>query len=250
MKLKVIACRVMWRELSYFAALSPHDIDFQFLPWGLHGTPELLRLELQKAVDDAAVWKNNPDRGSVVVKCAPDAIVLGYGLCSNGTVGIHSRDVKIVLPRAHDCITCFLGSKERYKEYFDSHPGTYWYTPGWIENHLAPGRCRYETELARYTEKYGEDNANYLMEMEQSWFREYRNAAYIDVGLGNCDANSQFTRQCAEWLGWKYDHVEGNPRILKALVSGDWNKDDFLVVQPGQQIMPAYDDKVVSASSA
>lgn len=247
MKLKVISCRVMWREISYFAALSPNDIDLHFLPWGLHGTPDLLKSELQKAVDASSVWPDDPTYGLYGEGCKPDAIILGYGLCSNGTVGIQARDVQIVIPRAHDCITCFLGSKERYKEYFNRNPGTYWYTPGWIENHLAPGQCRYETELARYTEKYGEDNARYLMEMEQGWFHEYKNAAYTDLGLGDRDRHSMFTRQCAQWLSWNYDNVEGDPRILKALLSGDWNEADFLVVQPGQSIQPTYDDRVISA---
>ncbi|MCE5257020.1 MAG: DUF1638 domain-containing protein [Spirochaetaceae bacterium] len=245
MKLKVISCRVMWREMSYFAALSPNDIDLQFLPWGLHGTPSLLNSELQKAIDSSASWPNDPIYGLYNGDCKPDAIVLGYGLCSNGTSGISAGETPLVIPRAHDCITCFLGSRERYRGYFDRKPGTYWYTPGWIENHLAPGKVRYETEYARYLEKYGEDNASYLMEAEQEWFHAYSNAAYTDLGLGNHEEYSAFTEECAEWLGWGYDEVKGDSRLIKALLSGEWNDDDFLTVRPGQRIAPSYDEQVL-----
>ena len=50
-RFKVIACNVMWRELSYFAALSPHAFNLQFLDWGLHTEPDRLRQEVQKAID-------------------------------------------------------------------------------------------------------------------------------------------------------------------------------------------------------
>lgn len=237
----------MWREISYFAALSPHDIDLRFLPWGLHGTPTLLNEELQRAIDASTTWPNDPVYGHCGDDCAPDAILLGYGLCSNGTVGIRAGKVPLVIPRAHDCITCFLGSRRRYNEYFARKPGTYWYTPGWIENHLAPGRIRYETEYARYREKYGEDNAKYLMDTEQDWFKTYNNAAYTDLELGNHEAYSEFTKECAAWLGWNFDSVRGDSRLLRALMSGEWDEDDFLIVRPGQKIVATYDEGVIAA---
>ena len=62
-----------------------------------------------------------------------EAILIGYGLCSNGIMGISSNKYKLVIPRAHDCITFLLGSKEKYSKYFTDMPGTYWYTMSWIE---------------------------------------------------------------------------------------------------------------------
>ncbi len=171
----IIGCKVMWRELCHFAAASKNWFDFRFLPWGLHSEPSELRVEVQKAID-------------ATPEDTYDAILLGYGLCSNGLMGIRARHTPLVIFRGHDCITCFLGSKERYRAYFDRKPGTYWYTPGWIENHRAPGRQRYEDARKHYAEKYGEDNADYLMEMEQDWFRKYTTAAYIDLGIGDTDA--------------------------------------------------------------
>ena len=62
-----------------------------------------------------------------------DAILLGYGLCNNGIAGLRAPTIPLVVPRAHDCMTIFFGSKERYLEYFQQNPGTYFYTSGWLE---------------------------------------------------------------------------------------------------------------------
>jgi len=225
---KLIACNVMWREICHYAARSGNRFDLQFLPWGLHSEPDKLRIETQRAIDAAPAGLF-------------DAILLGYGLCSNGMAGICARHTPLVVFRGHDCITCFLGSKERYREYFDSHPGAYWYTPGWIENHPAPGRERYDITRRQYVEKYGEDNAEYLMEMEQDWMRKYNTAAYVDLGIGRTSEYEAYTRECAEWLKWKYERLAGDSRLVEMFVAGDWKAEDFLVVPPGHRIEPSHD---------
>jgi hypothetical protein len=231
LNLKIIACNVMWRELCFYAAQSPNRFEFNFLPWGLHIDPNQLRAEVQKAVDAT------PDTF--------DAILLGYGLCSKGVEGVSARKTRLVITRGHDCVTCFLGSRTRYREYFDAHPGTYWYTPGWIENHLAPGRDRYEKTFEEYRQKYGDDNAKYLMEMEQDWFNKYSNAAYIDLGMGGDDAGKAYTRQCAEWLRWQYDEIKGDPGLIRRFVGGEWDAGEFLIVEPGHHIEATNDDSIV-----
>jgi len=234
-KYHIIACHVLWREVCYYASLAPHFYSFNFLKQGLHNTPEMLRVKIQEAVDAA------PDDG--------DAILLGYGLCSNGVVGVRSREKRLVIPRAHDCITLFLGSKERYREYFDTHPGTYWYTPGWIECSVQPGQKRYDLLRGDYVEKYGEDNADYLMEMEQNWMKEYNNAAYVDLGFSNTEAFKAYTKECARWLGWKCDELKGDSGLIRDFVEGRWDSDRFIIVEPGQEIAPSHNEGVVKAVS-
>jgi hypothetical protein len=106
MRIHIIACRVLSREISYFAALSPHTVDITWLPQGLHDTPDQLRRMLQEAIDSIhdQVKKN-------LLKHRPDYIALGYGLCSNGVVGLTSRDIPMVIPRTDDCIALFLARK-------------------------------------------------------------------------------------------------------------------------------------------
>lgn len=232
----MIACQVLWREICYFASLSPHFFTFNFLKQGLHNTPEILQRELQAAVDAS------PE------EC--DAILLGYGLCSNGAAEVVARRHKMVLPRAHDCITFFLGSKERYRDYFDRHPGTYWYTPGWIECSVQPGKERYDRLRKEFVEKYGEENADYLLEMEMAWMKEYNNAAYVDLGFSRSENYKEYTRECARWLGWQCDELEGNPSLVKDFVEGRWDADRFVIVEPGQKISPSHDEGVVKVVPA
>lgn len=234
--LHVIACHVLWRELCYFAALSPNACTFDFLPQGLHNTPDILRQSLQAAID-----RTSPP-------C--DAILLGYGLCCNGLEGIRARDIPLVAVRAHDCITFLLGSKERYRAYFDAHPGTYWYSPGWIDSCTMPGPQRLAQLLAEYTEKYGAGNAHYLMELEQTWIKEYSNAAYIDLGFGDNERFRAHTRACAHALGWRFDELKGDPSLIQRLFSGQWTSSDFLIVQPGQTIAASHDDAILCARPA
>lgn len=227
MRLKFVVCKVMQREAYLCASRSENIVDIVLMPQGLHNTPDILRSELQKEID-----KTTDDSGK-----SYDAILLGYCLCSNGICGIHST-IPIVVARGHDCMTLLLGSRNRYQEYFDTHKGIYWYSLGWIEhcNEPMPGKDRYEKMLAEYTEKYGADNAQYLMEMEQNWIKEYKRAVFINWDLPGTEQARQYTRQCADYLGWEYDEVVGSGALMHRLVNGDWFNDDFLVVRPGQTI--------------
>jgi hypothetical protein len=148
--------------------------------------------------------------------------------------------------RGHDCITFLLGSKEKYREYFDAHPGTYWYSPGWIDTNLMPGKERYEKALRQYVETYGEENARYLMEAEQGWVKNYNNAAYVDLGFYDTDHYKRYTRECAESLGWNCDMVCGDPQLVRDFVDGHWDDERFLVVQPGEEIIASHDPGVLA----
>ncbi len=225
LRLQLIACKVLQREAYYCAARSANVVDVVLMEQGLHDYPDKLREEVQRALG----------RTEDIQGRRYDASLLGYGLCSNGIVGL-SAEIPIVVPRGHDCITLLLGSKERYKEYFDSHRGVYWYSPGWIESGKQPSEKRYRETLAEYREKYGDDNAAYLMECEQTWMKEYAWATYVDWGFINSEGYKEYTKECAEYLKWNYDEVEGGPGLMQRFVDGQWDERGFLVVWPGERI--------------
>jgi len=210
-------------------------LHLRFLEQGLHNTPDILRTELQAAIDAAD-------------DCGYDSILIGYGLCSNGIDGIRARKTKLVIIRAHDCITFFLGSRKRYREYFDSHPGTYWYNAGWIDAFEQPGRERYENTLKLYTGKYGEEDARYLMQAENEWYSRYNNAVYIDEGFPFEDKYRQFTRECAAWLKWDYEEMMGDPVLIWDLLQGNWDKADYLVIEPGCGVRCNFDEDSLISS--
>jgi hypothetical protein len=232
-----IGCHVMWREVCHYISVSKNYYDIKFFDWGLHCYPDDLRTSLQDAIDS--------------VTRDYDAILIGYGLCSNGISGIRSNKYRLVTVRGHDCITLMMGSKERYREYFDKNPGTYWYSPGWIEDHLEPGQERYEQLHRSYVETFGEENADYLMDIEQDWFRKYTNAAYIDLNIGDNERFKKYTRECADWLKWKYDELKGDPDLLINFLEGNWSDNSkYLIVEPGYIIKPTYDSSIIEAVKA
>ncbi len=225
MRLQFITCKVMQKEAYFCAARSRNVVDVVLMEQGLHDEPQRLRSEVQKALDNTCDIQGRPY----------DASLLGYGLCSNGIVGLSAK-IPVVVPRGHDCITLLLGSKDRYQQYFDSHRGVYWYSAGWIESGKQPSEERYETLLREYKAKYGDENAQYLMEVEQGWIKEYNWAAYIDWGLVDSDQHRNYTKRCAEFLNWDYDELQGDPGLMQKFVDGQWDDGEFLVVKPGQQI--------------
>ena len=54
MRLKCLACDVLARPLYLNAAHSPHIVDIELFPRGLHNTPAVLRSPLQERVEAAA----------------------------------------------------------------------------------------------------------------------------------------------------------------------------------------------------
>jgi hypothetical protein len=252
MRLKLIACEILFRELSYFAAKSPHRIDATFLAKGLHdvGRQKMFQ-ELDKVLD-------------AVEPSEYDAVLLGYALCNGGIAGLSPRGkAPLVVPRAHDCITLFLGDKNKYEEYFFSHPGVYFKTVGWLErgdhlvqNYLHPpdinddSPCIYDPRTEQYitfrqmVKKYGETNARYIWEQLVAT-PHYQQITFIETGI---EPNEQFLQQAkreAAERNWIFETIRGDLRLLQNLVNGNWNEEDFLIVQPGQKIDFDYSGQIV-----
>jgi len=240
MHLKLLACKVLQREISLLMAQCEHFIDVTYISQDLHNTPLLLNSALQEEIDRL-------DTGGDKYSCPGtfDAILLGYGLCSNAVTGLKSARYKMVIPKAHDCITFLLGSREAYNRHFNSNPGTYWYSTGWIENAKLPSKKRLEALLAEYTEIYGEENALYLMEMEHNWVKDYTTAGFINWKGIKSDHAQLFTRDCADSLHWDYKHFEGSTGYLSNLLNGNWDPEFFLLLDPGLTAEQSYDEAVM-----
>ena len=236
MRIRAVCCEIIFREACRVAADSPLVVDFDFLPKGLHDMgSEKMRRRLQEVVDavDPEVY---------------DATVLGYALCNNGTVGLEATRTKLVVPRAHDCITFFLGSRRRYQEYFDAHPGTYFRTTGWNERGMGTEEDDIHDQLGtnrtyqEYVEKYGEDNAKYIIETLGGWKAVYSQMTYIDMGMSLDDAYAGKAREEADANGWTFDRVAGDWTLFKGMLEGDWTDEDFLTVEVGDVVAPSFDD--------
>ncbi len=249
MRLKVIACEVVARELYWCAARARHATDITLLPQGLHDNSDVCRDHLQEKVDAATA-----DRY--------DAILLGYGLCNNSLVGVRAVQVPLIVPRAHDCITLLLGSKDRYARTFAEHPGTYWYSSGWVECRRKSGEAvepRQNSGLgpaythAGYTElvaKYGEDNARYLADFMSQWEANYTRGVLIrfpfDEHLG---LDTEVRRICDE-KGWEFVAMQGDLSLIQAGLDGQWDEARFLTVAPGRAVRASFDDAILAAETS
>ncbi|WP_221029216.1 DUF1638 domain-containing protein [Actomonas aquatica] len=239
--LAVIACAVLAEEVKQLLAERPeHLTDLVVLPQRLHEEPRRLRRELQAAIDQ------------VERKPATKVIALVYGLCSRGVEDLRHERCPLVLARAHDCVTLFLGSKERYAREQSDQPGTYWYTPGWIESGAPPGPGRTARLRAEYAEKFDPETVEDLMEMEAAGMAHYARAAYVDLGL-QPEATAwgpAYTKSCAACLGWSFERLEGDPQLLRDLLHGGWDEERFLIVPPGYSVRLSPDERVVRAEPA
>ena len=246
LKLKVFACDVLRREISLLASRSPCYVDVAFLPQGLHTTPDKLRAVLGENIEKANLEFPYDHFGE---KSQYDYIIIAYGLCDNGIINLSSPKIPLVIPRAHDCITLLLGSRERYDELFHQSPGTYWYSRGWIECSLQPGEERYNKTRQQYVTQFGEDNADYLMEMEQGWFKSYDRAFFIDwEDLGNSEYYRSYTKKCADYLKWRYEECQGSPSLLEKILRGSFDEDEVLVVPPGMNVAASFDEMIIKAA--
>ena len=241
--LKVIACEIAVREFYYAASRTQNLVDLEFLTQGYHDTPAKGRAELQKRIDAVPPGKY-------------DAILLGYGLCSNILAGITATHTPLVVPRAHDCITFFLGSKERYQECFTARPGTYYYTSGWLEcakrraekspflgGASVPATLNLNGNYEDWVKKYGEDQAKYLLEEMSRWSNSYSHGTLIGLDfLKHLDFRKQVQAICTD-KNWTFDELHGDLGLLQRFVDGVWPTQDFLVIQPGQRITASFDQR-------
>src|SRR5512135_166041 len=176
MRLLVIGCEVLLRELCDAVARSPHQADVQFHTKGLHDRgSKSMRATLQAAIDEVAP-------GSY------DAILLGYGLCGNGLAGLEARSIPLVIPRAHDCIALLMGSKDCFERYFQDHPRVYYRSAGWVERGadlepLARTQTGMGYTLDALIERYGEDNGRFLYDELTRYRRAYEQLTFIETGI-------------------------------------------------------------------
>ena len=238
-----LACSALARSIYSLAASGPHIVTVRLFDQGLHNTPGDLCQQLQSAIDAI-----HPEEA--------DAILLVYGICGTSTPGLRAGQIQLVIPRAHDCVTLYLGSRQRYQEEFDAHPGTYWYSADYLERSksnaglgaLLPGMI--DSTYEDYVARFGQDNADYLMSVMGEWGKHYTRAVFIDTGQGDTEHFEQMAHDQARRRGWEFERIAGNRRLLEMLVNGQWEDDEFLVVPPDHMIRQTSDTGLLEAVPA
>ncbi len=241
MKIALIGCMVFARDISYLIYNSKHTIHPIWLEQGLHDTPQRLNEMLQKKIDEIEAINDAKTNTPPF-----DAIVLAYGLCSNGIIGLSSKKFPLIAPRCDDCMALFLGSQQKYLDIFSTVKGIYWFNKPWCENAFIPIKEKYDEMRERYIEEYGEDNADFLMETEMSFTKNYENAYFIKSSIYNDSIERIKVSENAASFGWKYTEISGDNTFIEDLLNGNWD-DRFLVSKPNQKIIAEYSGKKIDA---
>ncbi|MCA9928655.1 MAG: DUF1638 domain-containing protein [Anaerolineales bacterium] len=215
----IIACQVMQ---SMLAGLLPDGLasEVTYMDYGLHRTPAKMTWTLQDEID--AVEQ-------------PSLIVLGYGLCGNGLNGIQARQHTLLIPRTDDCIAILLGSREAYMREFESQPGTYYLSKGWLESGSNP-----LSEYHEYIEKYGAEDAEWLMDTQ---YQNYERLVLVTQNEADMDTYRpqalEVAEYCKRW-NMQYEEIVGSDQYVRQLieVAAALDKADgnFVVVPPGGEI--------------
>ncbi len=212
----VIACQVLEGILD---RMLPPEVRARltFLDSGLHATPKKLGRMVQASIDAIP---------------QPSLVVLGYGLCGNGLRGIAARQHVLLMPRAHDCIAMFMGSRERYRQEFAAAPGTYYLTKGWLDSGSNP-----LDEYEKYVPQYGAETALWLMDQQYQHYRRLVLVAHSRADLERYRPRAQDVASFCERWGMAYDEILGSDIYLRGLVEAaaaiDQAGEDFIVVPPG-----------------
>lgn len=242
MRIKFICCEVFTRPACLYTASSPHVVDIEFTPISAHEDPDELRSLLQSKISAAS--KTN----------LYDYIILGFGLCGNGTLNLRAETVPLIIPRAHDCCTLYLGSSECFLKHFSDNLSSQWSCCGYIERGASILRDTKSGKMLgldkSYTdmvELYGEENAQYLWETLHP-NEVSSETIYIETPETKNTSSFSTFKQRAETTGKDLKVIQGDMSMLKNLIYGNWDESSFLTIMPGQSIHALYDYEKVFVS--
>lgn len=215
----ILACQVMESMLE---GLLPEDLasEIIYFDYGLHRLPNKMTFTLQDAIDSIE---------------QPSLVVLGYGLCGNGLNGIKAGQHTLLIPRVDDCIALLLGSHQAYMKEFGSVPGTYYLSKGWLESGSHPLK-----EYAEYKEKYGPEDAIWIMDEQYQHYERLAMVAHDQEDLEKYRAEAKDVAAFCERWGFRYEEILGSDdyvrRLVEVAAALDKADGDFVVVPPGGEI--------------
>ena len=224
MRIKALVCEVLFRETCACAAQAKTVIDLTFLRRGLHSNPDELRAALQQLIDDTDETQE-------------EAVVFGYGLCSNALAGLRPAACRSSSPAPTITSPSCSAPKRPMTGSFPPGPAPTTTAAG--GSNAAPTPCPatrngagLDIAFEELVEKYGQDNADYLWSLQQTWMDHYTHATYIDIPLGDLVSYRAYTRRVAEEHGWAMDEAPGKLDLLQALLDGEWDDARFLESRP------------------
>jgi hypothetical protein len=230
LKYKIICCDVLEDEVKYVSSETGHSYEYKFTKKAEHEKPDEMRPSIQAMIDES-------------IDC--DAILLGYGLCGNAIAGIRARNIPLVVPRAHDCCTLFLGSRERFNALFEGRESMSWGSTGYcrrdgdyLRSSDTGSLIGYDRTYDDYVLEYGKENADFIWETIHPK-RESNEIMFIDIPETSDEKVFDDFKAEATKNNQKVLIEKGSIGLLRKFMEGNWDS-DFLVVEPGCEISAVY----------
>lgn len=208
----ILACSSMARQVAAAQRKMGTDYPVRCVDRRYHAEPKEMRLKLIEALGGLA--------GEF------DTVLVAMGFCGGSWESVYAP-VRVVAPRADDCITLLLNT--------DGAPHENLKEPGHIYiRDTDTGRYSLEGLRASVCERYGREQGLALFD---KWFASYTHADIIDTGTYDSRAEDFLAeaRRGAEIARCELRHVPGGSVVLEKLVSGDWD-DLFVVAEAGETL--------------
>ncbi len=208
----ILACSSMARQVAAAQRKMGTDYPMRCVDRRYHAEPKEMRLQLIAALGGLA--------GEF------DTVLVAMGFCGGSWESVYAP-VRVVAPRADDCITILLNT--------DGAPHENLKEPGHIYiRDTDTGRYSLEGLRESVCERYGREQGLALFD---KWFTNYTYADIIDTGTYDSRAEDFLAqaRRGAEITRCELRHVPGGSVVLEKLVSGDWD-DLFVVAEAGETL--------------
>lgn len=179
--------------------------DISFIPMALHLYPDKLKDELQTIINNSKEYER---------------IILAFGLCGGAMRDIYSEDSILTIPRVHDCIPIFLGSRSLYESMQKENKGTYYLTGGWIN-----GEKSILEEYERVLNKFGEKRAKKVF---SRMYDSYHNIKFIHTDYPNKHISITKSKEIARILDLNYEEMKGDSSFIEKVLNGPWDGADFI----------------------
>lgn len=208
----ILACSSMARQVAAAQRKMGTGYPVRCVDRRYHAEPKEMRLQLIAALGGLA--------GEF------DTVLVAMGFCGGSWESVYAP-VRVVAPRADDCITILLNT--------DGAPHENLKEPGHIYiRDTDTGRYSLEGLRESVCERYGREQGLALFD---KWFASYTHADIIDTGTYDSRAEDFLAqaRRGAEIARCELRHVPGGNVVLEKLVSGDWD-DSFVVAEAGETL--------------
>jgi Protein of unknown function (DUF1638). len=205
----LIACSMIQDEMTLAMKNTGITYDTIWMSSDLHINPDYLRAALQEEID------KHQD-------C--DMILLAYGNCGKGLIGLVSENTELAFLRSEDCIHMLLHKKKGLKTLRGE---TYFITKGWMQ-----GKKSIKEEYHYAINKYGPKRAEMIMEI---MFKNYESLMMIDDGAYDLENWIHCARHLSQVLKLDFVITSGDVELLEMFLSLDWDH-QVVIIHSGHPI--------------